>query len=987
MSTPAPANVRVLVRVRPLNDNEQEESNFHGRSAVLNIDSLTNGPTVIDFSGANETELPSGGGTVTINSYSSEPHSWMSPIGQLNAEGMPLSPFDPSPSPRSALPPTMCMSNNRQFEFDAVHGPLSTQTDIFESVKGIVDAIAAGYNGTIVAYGQTGSGKTHTIFGNDSNDESGYIEKGLVQQSLHSLFRSIKMSNTSKDDHDKNGDDNEFCLTTAKASFFEIFNERVYDLLSNDVDDTDLPVRVDGEKGVYLEGLSEEAVTNTEEAEKVLFRGMQNRHVAATAMNRASSRSHAVFVLTLRSERTNKEGQSQVTTSKFTLVDLAGSERQKATAVGGARLKEASMINKSLLCLGYVINALVDCENGKERHVPFRDSKLTFLLRDSWGGNSKTCLVATVSPSTASMPETISTLKFAQRAKMIKNRAVLNENTTDTIVSLKSEVDRLRSELEQRVLAKNVATMASSPSGKEPQSSPGGTGSSRNLNIDLDSENFEDTVVIVLTKKLTVATEKLELMETRLSTDTQLINSLKRELNEETMVRKFKQRRIDYLTKKRAKDAGGSGNDEEVEALTGEIDALRRQVENPSTEAVEWKVAYQRLQHQAEQQILKLQSKSQVLGGEERAKLEDAVANLLRDKVSLSERVTQLSNASTVMEGEISDLLNKVKNIEGHLISTQEMLRMEKEKSTITEGKLENMIVQERELTNQYSTVVKSLTATLSTTEEALSSTQQKLAGIEKELEVQIQGHIAKLKSVQTKWEEKLVYEAQLREQLEEASRDNAVLIQKMENTSTTFNEQKRQLEALAERFEKVKDERDKTVTSLTDRIAQLESDTAGYKERIELEENKSRTNELRAVAAEENIEILKITLHSSTKNEIQLDGELALQSKSTNQLVSEVKVLTTSIAKAKAHVLNASGESSMENDESEIDNDDLMIVMKRSNSELKSIEDAVSRLQDKLKRSKEENNELTAFRNEATRTLEGLNAEIQGLTRQIDEI
>jgi hypothetical protein len=129
-------------------------------------------------------------------------------------------------------------------------------------------AFMSRYNGTIVAYGQTGSGKTHTIFGNDGNDESGCIEKGLVQQSLHSLFRSIKMSNTSKDDHDKNHDDNEFCLTTAKASFFEIFNERVYDLLSNDVDDTDLPVRVDGERGVYLEGLSEEAVTNTEEAEK-----------------------------------------------------------------------------------------------------------------------------------------------------------------------------------------------------------------------------------------------------------------------------------------------------------------------------------------------------------------------------------------------------------------------------------------------------------------------------------------------------------------------------------------------------------------------------------------------------------------------------------------------------------------------------------------------------------------------------------------------
>eukprot|EP00978_Attheya_sp_CCMP212_P009072 scaffold21367_cov55-Attheya_sp.AAC.1 len=224
----------------------------------------------------------------------------------------------------------------------------------------------------------------------------------------------------------------EYTKTTAKASFFEIFNERVYDLLSDETLESNLSVREDATKGVYVEGLKEVDVSNTEEAEEVLRSGMKNRQVASTAMNRTSSRSHAVFVLSVRTEQTTSDGLSKIRTSKFTLVDLAGSERQKSTDTFGARLKEASMINKSLLCLGYVINALVDRENGKERHVPFRDSKLTFLLRDSWGGNSKTCLVATVSPSATSLGETLSTLKFAQRAKLIKNTAILNEDTCGT---------------------------------------------------------------------------------------------------------------------------------------------------------------------------------------------------------------------------------------------------------------------------------------------------------------------------------------------------------------------------------------------------------------------------------------------------------------------------------------------------------------------------------------------------------------------------
>ena len=193
----------------------------------------------------------------------------------------------------------------------------------------------------------------------------------------------------------------------------------------------------------------------------VLQKGMKNRQVAATAMNRISSRSHAIFMIKIKAVMSSANGATKVRNSKFTLVDLAGSERQRSTEATGERLKEATMINKSLLCLGSVINALAINESGKGRHIPFRDSKLTFLLRDSFGGNSKTCLVATVSPAFSSINETVSTLKFAQGAKLIKNTAVLNEDTCVSIGSLKAEITRLKQQL-QNCTAPNNAMLESS---------------------------------------------------------------------------------------------------------------------------------------------------------------------------------------------------------------------------------------------------------------------------------------------------------------------------------------------------------------------------------------------------------------------------------------------------------------------------------------------------------------------------------------------
>lgn len=168
----------------------------------------------------------------------------------------------------------------------------------------------------------------------------------------------------------------------------------------------------DIKKGVYCEGLTEETVSNTSEMYELIKRGTRNRHVGSTSMNKESSRSHSVLTTIIES-KSNKEGLWNVKVSRFHIIDLAGSEWAKLTSAGGEWLKEAGMINKSLSALGNVINSLVDLSEGKARHIHYWDSKLTFLLRDSLGGNSKTVIIANISPSAISYGETLSTLKFA----------------------------------------------------------------------------------------------------------------------------------------------------------------------------------------------------------------------------------------------------------------------------------------------------------------------------------------------------------------------------------------------------------------------------------------------------------------------------------------------------------------------------------------------------------------------------------------------
>ncbi|NXX42477.1 KIF15 protein, partial [Tricholaema leucomelas] len=324
------------------------------------------------------------------------------------------------------------------FTFDYVANMETTQESVFSSVaKNIVQSCMNGYNGTIFAYGQTGSGKTFTMMGPSDSDNFTHSLRGVIPRSFEYLFFLIER------EKEKAGSGKSFLC---KCSFIEIYNEQIFDLL--DPASAGLLLREHIKKGVFVDGAVEQVLSSAAEACQVLTTGWRNRRVASTSMNRESSRSHAVFTITVESMEKNNEVVN-IRSSLLNLVDLAGSERQKDTHTEGLRLKEAGNINRSLSCLGLVITALVDVGNGKQRHICYRDSKLTFLLRDSLGGNAKTSIIANVHPGSRCFGETLSTLNFAQRAKLIKNKAVVNEDTQGNVSQLQAEVKKLREQLAQ----------------------------------------------------------------------------------------------------------------------------------------------------------------------------------------------------------------------------------------------------------------------------------------------------------------------------------------------------------------------------------------------------------------------------------------------------------------------------------------------------------------------------------------------------------
>ncbi|NWR08758.1 KIF6 protein, partial [Paradoxornis webbianus] len=345
---------------------------------------------------------------------------------------------EPLPSLEITVPRDLAdgfINNKREsykFKFQKIFDQEAKQDVIFDSIaKPVAECVLAGYNGTIFAYGQTGSGKTFTITGGAER----YSDRGIIPRTLSYIFDQLQKDSSK--------------VYTTHVSYLEIYNECGYDLLDPRHEASrmeDLPkvtIMEDSDQNIHLKNLSLQQATNEEEALNLLFLGDTNRMIAETPMNQASSRSHCIFTIHISSK---EPGSATIRRSKLHLVDLAGSERVAKTGIGGHLLTEAKYINLSLHYLEQVIIALAEKNRS---HIPYRNSMMTSVLRDSLGGNCMTTMISTLAMDKGNIDESISTCRFAQRVALIKNEAVLNEEIDPRlmIVQLRKEIQDLKDEL------------------------------------------------------------------------------------------------------------------------------------------------------------------------------------------------------------------------------------------------------------------------------------------------------------------------------------------------------------------------------------------------------------------------------------------------------------------------------------------------------------------------------------------------------------
>ncbi|NWW47407.1 KI18B protein, partial [Pedionomus torquatus] len=345
--------------------------------------------------------------------------------------------FDPEEAggPPGSLPPARGSKHHGKdlkFVFDRVFDEKATQEEVFQcTTREVLDSVLNGYNCSVFAYGATGAGKTYTMLGSEKNP-------GIMYLTMVELYRRIEARKEQKS-------------CEVLVSYQEVYNEQIHDLLEPK---GPLAIREDPEKGVVVQGLSLHQPTSAEQLLQMLADGNKNRTQHPTDANATSSRSHAIFQIYVKQQDRVGGLARGMQVAKMSLIDLAGSERASVTNARGERLREGANINRSLLALINVINALADGKN-KKTHIPYRDSKLTRLLKDSIGGNCRTIMIAAVSPCVLAYEDTYNTLKYASRAKEIKLSLKSNvvsfdchkSNYAAVCEQLKAEVAELRAKL------------------------------------------------------------------------------------------------------------------------------------------------------------------------------------------------------------------------------------------------------------------------------------------------------------------------------------------------------------------------------------------------------------------------------------------------------------------------------------------------------------------------------------------------------------
>uniref|UniRef100_S4RAI3 Kinesin family member 27 n=1 Tax=Petromyzon marinus TaxID=7757 RepID=S4RAI3_PETMA len=333
------------------------------------------------------------------------------------------------------------LGKDRAFTFDHVFGSKVAQEEVYKTcIQPLVKSFVDGYNVTVFAYGQTGSGKTFTI-GGANIASSIEDERGIIPRAIADLFFAMKESHNTD--------------FSVGVSYIEVYKEELRDLLDIETLSKDMHIREDDKGNTVIIGTKESVVETEDEVLSLLEAGNAARHTGTTQMNEHSSRSHTIFTLTVTQRRPygssnsgdNLNNESESLSSKFHFVDLAGSERVSKTGNTGERFKESIQINSGLLALGNVISALGDPKR-KSSHIPYRDAKITRILKDSLGGNAKTLMIACISPSSGNFDETINSLKYANRAKNIRNKPVVNYNPDwDRIDEMEQEIKTLREAL------------------------------------------------------------------------------------------------------------------------------------------------------------------------------------------------------------------------------------------------------------------------------------------------------------------------------------------------------------------------------------------------------------------------------------------------------------------------------------------------------------------------------------------------------------
>ena len=535
----------------------------------------------------------------------------------------------------------------KTFTFDAVYDCNSKQLDLYaETFAPLVDSVLDGFNGTIFAYGQTGTGKTYTMEG-VKDDQS---QRGVIPNSFDHIFSHIAKS------------ENQQYLV--RASYLEIYLEDVRDLLAKD-QTKNLELKERPDTGIYVKDLSSFVCKSVSEIEHVMAVGNQNRSVGKTEMNEHSSRSHAIFIITVECSELDMEGQAHIRVGKLNLVDLAGSERQAKTGAVGDRLKETTKINLSLSALGNVIAALVD---GKSSHVPYRDSKLTRLLQDSLGGNARTVMVANLGPASYNYEESVTTLRFANRAKNIKNKPRINEDPKDALLrEFQQEIARLKAQIKAPSNKKSKRKKE-----KREKKEPIGGGDDRIEDLkestDVDMSEDEEDYESELEEEDSSIKEKVA----KLATEKELLES------DTTMIAEEKNRLLDEMRRKEAMLAREKA---EKEKMVAKIAAMESKLLTGGEKTI--------VDHTNEQQRALEQRRAEVAA---RRKTEIEVARKLEEQeekgVELEKTYSSLQQEVEIKTRKLRKLFTKLQACKQDIVDVTEEYNRDRRDLEMTQEEL-----------------------------------------------------------------------------------------------------------------------------------------------------------------------------------------------------------------------------------------------------------------------------------------------------------